>query len=83
MDTGQDTTKLTFAQAVAREQAAKNNSDLTNLAHALEAITLQRQELAQLEREIRNMAVKIEAGALVPVGELKALYNRAKGLGSL
>ena len=70
-------TKLTLAQAIARQEVAKNNSDLENLASALMSIKQQRQELDDLEAEINSMAAIIEGGSIVPVEEIAKLYRRA------
>lgn len=82
--------KLTFADALQRQQNLKNNSDLENLANAIERLSLERreatkrfnkhiEEIKKLEDEIVALASEIEDGA-VDVGDVKELYNRAAKL---
>lgn len=67
--------KKSFAEIQADVQAQKNNSDLLNLANALERVRQHRQLLDDLEKQILAMAADVEAGKLVDVSELKKLYN--------
>lgn len=71
--------KKTFAQITAETAAARANSDLQNLAHALEAVAELRQEAAALEDAIKSTADRIENGERVPVDQVPSLYNRAMG----
>lgn len=76
------TPKLTFAESQAEIQAQKNNSDLTNLAHAFEKADATIRELndhikkvEELKIEITATAAAIEAGTILPVGEIRKLYD--------
>lgn len=76
------TKKLTFAETQAEVQAAKNNSDLQNLAHAIEVLGVRRIELDELEKEILDTAAQIENGKVFTVDKIKDLHERAHGRGS-
>jgi hypothetical protein len=71
--------KLTFSEARGQINAARNNSDLHNLAHAAEAIEQRRKELAKLDKEVADMAAAIESGDFPDVTDLRKLYERAHG----
>lgn len=72
-----DNKKLTFAEMRGQINAAANNSHLSNLAHALEAVSHRRRELDKLEREITDMAAAIEAGDFPDYDAIHGLYERA------
>lgn len=72
--------KKTFAQITAEmAAAARANSDLQNLAHALGVLAELRQEAAAPEDAIKSTEDRIENGELVPVDQVPSLYNRAMG----
>lgn len=86
--------KFSFAEARQKQQAEKNNSDLANLAQALEYITLNRQEitkrynklledLAKLEGEVVQCANEIETGELKDYDAVHTLYQKSRGNFSL
>lgn len=77
------TNKMTFAAARKEVQAQKNNSDLENLAHALEYLSVRRKELNTLEADINKLATRIESGEVVEVGEVRKLYGLARSNKSL
>lgn len=76
--------KFTFAELRAKQQADKHNSDLANLANAIEALDaheleLQRalEKLAANRLAVTELAARIEAGEVVPVDEVRKVYERA------
>jgi hypothetical protein len=69
--------KLSFADVKKQAQIAKNNSDLMNLASALEYVAMAEQELLAIKNDINTMANAIEQGKLVDVDELSKLFDRA------
>ncbi len=69
------TEKLTFKQMQDKIQTEKNNSDLLNLAQALERVRMTRKSLDAQEAEIMRVAALIESGEVVPVHEVKFAYN--------
>jgi len=82
-------TKKTFAELVAAEEAAKHNSDLSNLATALLNIKRTRfelqafvdaltEELHETEAEIDRLVALIERGHEVDVSKISAVYNKAQ-----
>jgi len=76
-----ETTKHSFKDLLAQNQAAKHNSDLTNLAHALESVEAQIIELERIKRNIEAMAADIEGGKVLGVDEVHKLYNEATRAG--
>ena len=70
--------KKTFAETQAEIQAQKNNSDLLNLAHALETIKLSRKVLDKQEETILSIVARIENDEVVPVGEISKIYNQVR-----
>lgn len=74
-----DNKKLSFAEIQGQINAAQNNSDLQNLAHALAAVGHHRRALDKLEKEITDMAAAVEAGDFPGVDALRDLYDRAHG----
>lgn len=86
--------KLSFADVRKQQQNLKNNSDLTNLANALEKLDAKRRELKksfdkaiaaiyELEGEINDLAAHIESGDVLDIGDVKTLYNRADKLANV
>jgi hypothetical protein len=71
--------KLSFAEMRGQINAAANNSHLSNLAYALEAVTQARRELDKIEKEVTDMAAAVEAGDFPDVTVLRDLYDRAHG----
>lgn len=72
--------------------AQKNNSDLSNLAHALQYIRAGRKELEkyvaeqtkimdELEAEIKKTAAEVETGELVEYGIVLKLYDQSRKVG--
>lgn len=84
--------KLTFAEMTQNVDAQKNNSDLSNLAHALQYLRAGRKALEkyvaeqtklmdELEAKINEVAAEVESGELVEVGVISSLYNKAQRIG--
>lgn len=82
--------KLSFADACKKEQNLKNNSDLTNLANAMQRLAAEKveatkrfnkhiAEIDNLHNDILALAMEIEDGA-VDVGNVKELYDKAAKL---
>lgn len=82
-------TKLTFTEMQNKVQTAKHNSDLENLAHAMEYISAGRIELneifqermkefSELETKITKLATDIESGITVHLENVSELYNKAR-----
>lgn len=82
-------TKLSFAESRAHVQAQKNNSDLSNLAHALDYIEANRielkrvyelalEKLTELELEISSTADAIEGNTVQSYGTVHSLYEKAR-----
>ncbi len=70
--------KKTFAETQAEIQALKNNSDLLNLANALEFIKLQRKDLDKFEETIMSLVKRIESDEVVAVGEISKIYDMVR-----
>ncbi|UIY29162.1 hypothetical protein LZK73_21760 [Neorhizobium galegae] len=70
-----------FADHLAKEQAAKFNSDMANLASAYAAVEAQIIELERIKRNIEQMASKIEAGEVFSVEDVRKLYQEAQSAG--
>ncbi|MCS0459304.1 hypothetical protein [Rhizobium favelukesii] len=71
--------KLSFAEMRGKINADANNSHLSNLAYALDAVSQQRRELDKIEKEITDMAAAVEAGDFPDGTVLRELYDRAHG----
>ena len=84
--------KRTFAEMTSHVEAEKNNSDLVNLAQALQYSKAGRQELkkyiekkelefAELEAKIAETAARIEAGEYVEYEVVKDIFNKSRSIG--
>lgn len=84
--------KLSFAEMTQSVDADKNNSDLSNLAHALQYLRAGRKALEKyvakqtklmddLEAEIKATATEVENGELVEYGVVHKLYEQARKAG--
>jgi uncharacterized iron-regulated protein len=79
--------KFSFEQITKSIQAQKHNSDLQNLAHALEysdaAIADYEKSIEKaknLKKEIIALATRIESGEIVDVQEVRKLYIKSQNL---
>lgn len=80
-----DATKHSLADHQKHRQAKKHNSDLANLALALEYVEAGKKALARklkkleaLEQEIKEAASAVEAGEVLEYDEVHGLYQRAR-----
>jgi peptidoglycan hydrolase CwlO-like protein len=84
--------KLSFAEMTEEVDAQKNNSDLSNLAHALQYLRAGRKALEtyiakqtkimdDLEAEIKKTASEVESGELVEYGIVHKLYEQSRKVG--
>ena len=71
------TTKHSFSTLVAAQQAAKHNSDLTNLANAHAQVSADILDLVALRDRISKCASLIEGGSTIQYEVVKKLYNEA------
>ena len=72
------TTKHSFTDMLAAQQASKHNSDLQNLAAAVTNIDAEIAALQSLRTEVMSTAIAIEAGQVVDVSVIKRLYDSAR-----
>lgn len=81
--------KLSFSEARAKTQAEKNNSDLANLAHAMEYVAAAKIEAQkayfkfisdaeELETKIVAAAEATEAGVVLDYDTVSDLYNKSR-----
>lgn len=77
--------RITLADALDSNQAEKHNSDLGNLASALEYLTAADRALERrrakhqaLREEILKAAAAVEAGEVLELDEVSDLYERAR-----
>jgi predicted nucleic acid-binding Zn-ribbon protein len=81
--------KMTLADLQEEQEAAKHNSDLSNLATALTQIKRHRRNLEQFvkqlneelnntEAQIKDIATKIESGEEADVREIRNVYDLAQ-----
>jgi len=83
------TTKFSFADHTASVDASKVNSDLQNLAHALQYVNSGRNELianyekrlkefADHETKITALAIEIEGGKIATYDEVHTLHEKSR-----